>query len=379
MAKPLHRHQSSLEGFVNFSSSTPLQDTERLQARTLLYKIVQHYENQSNITTNSPYNRPKLLRLTFEYATTEESKDNVLRAFFNSIGLSMTGDVDLSCKKTEANVWFSIKGFADSLIDNFFLPLKASTRRAPQYSPAYHSAVKRSRTAEPSLTGTSGRLKTLRGDCLVRDRHRCVISGKFDQEQAVKRVHECGDNAVDDHGSLLFGETFDILEVAHILPHSLTQCNSDSELDKSRIAALEILNMFDNDVVPLIEGPEIDRPRNALTLTSSLHFFFSGFEIFFEPLKDMPNTYKIDTFLPYAALNNLLPKTRTLFVTEQRTIDPPSARPLAIHRAIAHILHLSAAGLYIRRILQDAEDQNVQADGSTALDKLVQLRMAGWV
>ncbi|KAG8416385.1 hypothetical protein J3458_006975 [Metarhizium acridum] len=131
MAKPLHRHQSSLEGFVNFSSSTPLQDTERLQARTLLYKIVQHYENQSNITTNSPYNRPKLLRLTFEYATTEESKDNVLRAFFNSIGLSMTGDVDLSCKKTEANVWFSIKGFADSLIDNFFLPRESSCLKIP--------------------------------------------------------------------------------------------------------------------------------------------------------------------------------------------------------------------------------------------------------
>lgn len=92
----------------------------------------------------------------------------------------------------------------------------------------------------------------------------------------------------------------------------------------------------------------------------------------------MANTYKIDTFLPYAALNKLLPQTRILFVTEQRTIDPPSPRLLAIHRA-AHILHLSAAGLYIERILQGAEDQNVQVDGSTALDKLVQLRMAGRV
>ncbi|OAA50504.1 hypothetical protein NOR_00954 [Metarhizium rileyi] len=379
MAKPLHRHQSSLGGFINFSSNTPLQDTQRLQAKTLFYKIVGYYENQPNITTNSPYDRPKLLRLTYEYAITEVSQDNILRSFFDSVGLSITGDVDLSCKEIEANVWSNLKGFADFLIDSFFLPLKASTRKTPQPSPAYHSAVQEWRTGEPSFIGTSGRLKTLRGDCLVRDRHRCVISGKFDQVQAVKRMRECGRDAVDDQDNLLLGETFEMLEVAHILPHLLTKCNSDSELDKSRIAALDILNMFDNNVVHLIEGAEIDRTRNAITLTPNLHWFFGAFEIFFEPVENMVNTYKIDTFLPYEALNNLLPQTRTLFVTEQRTIDPPSPRLLAIHRAIAHILHLSAAGLYIERILQDAEEQNVQVDGSTALDKLVQLRLSGWV
>ncbi|KHN98980.1 uncharacterized protein MAM_03442 [Metarhizium album ARSEF 1941] len=379
MAMPLLRHQSSLEGFINFSSSTPLQDIERLQAKTLFYKIVVYYENQTNITTNRPYNRPKLVRLTYEYAITEASRDNVLRSFFDSIGLSMSGDVDLSCKETEANVWYSLKGFADFLIDNFFLPLKASSRGTPQPSPTYRSAVQRTRTGERSYIGTSGRLKTLRGDCLVRDRHRCVISGNFDTTHAVKLMQECGGDAVDDQGSPLLGETFEALEVAHILPHSLTQRNPGSELDKSRIATLEILNMFDSDVAYLIEGPEIDRPRNALSLTHNLHLFFGEFKIFFEPVEDLANTYKIDTFLPYLILNGLLPKTRTLFITEQHTIDPPSPRLLAIHRAIAHILHLSAAGLYIERILQDAEDEIVRADGSTALDKLVQLRLAGWV
>lgn len=136
--------------------------------------------------------------------------------------------------------------------------------------------------------------------------------------------------------------------------------------------------MFDTDIAHLIEGPDIDRPRNALTLTNNLHLFFGDFQIYFEPVDDLPNTYKIDTFLPYAALNYLLPVTRSLFVTKERTIDPPSPRFLAVHRAIAHILHLSAAGRYIDKILEDREEQSIRVDGSTPLGQLVQLRMDGW-
>ena len=145
------------------------------------------------------------------------------------------------------------------------------------------------------------------------------------------------------------------------------------------MAALKILNMFDNDIGRLIEGPDIDRPYNALTLTVNLHIFFGEFQIYFESVDGEPNTYRIDTFLPPPILNNLLPVTRTLYLTEARAIEPPSPRLLAIHRAIAHILHLSAAGDYIDRILKDAEEQIIRADGSSALGLLVQLRMDGWL
>lgn len=136
--------------------------------------------------------------------------------------------------------------------------------------------------------------------------------------------------------------------------------------------------MFDNDIVHLIEGPEIDRPRNALTLTHSLHSFFGDFQIYFEPVVGESNTYPIDTFLPPALLNHALPVTRALFLTEARVIEPPSRRFLAVHRAIARILHLSAAGPYIDGILQDMEDQSIRVDGSTPLGRLIQLRIDGW-
>lgn len=73
-------------------------------------------------------------------------------------------------------------------------------------------------------------MSAFRGACLVRDRHRCVISRRFDQNEAFKRMSRCGDEARDDDGLPLVGEIFDALEVAHILPHSLTQVNANSQL-----------------------------------------------------------------------------------------------------------------------------------------------------
>lgn len=135
--------------------------------------------------------------------------------------------------------------------------------------------------------------------------------------------------------------------------------------------------MFDTDVVHLIEGPDIDRPRNAMTLTHNLHQDFGDFQIYFEP-EAQANTYRISSFLP-AAIHNFLPVTRELFLTEDRTIEPPSPRLLAIHRAIAHILHLSAAGGFIDDILTDLDQQAVRADGTTHLGELVNLKFNGWI
>jgi hypothetical protein len=72
----------------------------------------------------------------------------------------------------------------------------------------------------------------LRGECLKRDRHRCVISGRFDDAEALERVEREGDDeAKDDDGNKLKREagTFAPLEIAHILPHSLMNVSSGGE------------------------------------------------------------------------------------------------------------------------------------------------------
>ncbi|KAI5863961.1 hypothetical protein GGS23DRAFT_604889 [Durotheca rogersii] len=132
--------------------------------------------------------------------------------------------------------------------------------------------------------------------------------------------------------------------------------------------------MFDVGVAELIQGPEIDRPRNAMTLTNYQHQLFGDFQVYFEPVSGRYHTYTIKTLYPeYLVPRAVFPITRELYLTPERTIEPPSPRLLAIHRAIAHILHLSAAGDYIDKIYRDLEERGVQADGSTPLDRFVSL------
>lgn len=94
--------------------------------------------------------------------------------------------------------------------------------------------------------------------------------------------------------------------------------------------------MFDPGISYLIDGAEIDRPRNAITLTHFLHQLFGDFRIFFEAVSDQqPHTYQIGTFLPrYVVREPPLPITRTLYLAENRAIDPPLPRLLAVHYAI---------------------------------------------
>lgn len=398
---PHHRHQSSLEGVISFSSESPLGATERARARDKFYRIVNHFATDPGDSNNKrQYNRPLLVRFTYEYTRSEESKDIFLRAFFQALDLQIDSEDDIHLDKNDSeseHLQSGLTQFADYLFENFFLPCKidatspissfftnvvlvrASSGKTPQPSRRIYSAIQRAQGGGvQDFVGTPERVSALRDDCLLRDRYRCVISGRFDYEEAKKRMQRSGPKAVDDDGNLLLGESFESLEVAHIIPHALTKSENGSELHPSKKAALDVLNMFDSGVVHLIEGNDIDRPRNAISLSHTYHHAFGNFEIFFEPVPSQEHTYQIQTFLPRGFMPDL-PVRRTLFLTESRTIDPPLPRFLAIHRAIAYILHLSGAGAYIEKILENMKWKDTRADGSTELGHLVALRMGGWL
>ncbi|KAF4979686.1 hypothetical protein FZEAL_4145 [Fusarium zealandicum] len=344
-AIPLHRHQSSLEGIIDFSLRETLSKAHRVSALRRFYQVINYFDSNDNKRGPDQYDRVKLVRLTYEYSISQVSKDNVLIAAFDFLKLSISSEEDINFEDVTYRLEMQshLYEFADYLIDNFFLPLKASTKKTPQPTPSSHSAVAKTQRQGHVFSGTPERLASLRGACLIRDRHRCVISRKFDKAEALKRFQHDGSKAVDQDGVPLADpeQRFDYLEVAHVLPHSLTQLNSSKELDSSKVAALAILNMFDSGVAHLIEGVDIDR-----------------------------------TFLP-PGLAEDVPVTRALFLTEDKSIDPPSPRLLAVHRAIAHILHLSAAGDYIDDILRDVGEFGIRSDGSTDLSRLLKLRL-GW-
>lgn len=144
------------------------------------------------------------------------------------------------------------------------------------------------------------------------------------------------------------------------------------------MATLDILNILDNGVIHLIEGQDVDRPRNAMTLTPTLHDAFRRFRVYFEPVSGQDHTYRIQSFLHRLVIREL-PVIRTLHLAKNRTAEPPSPRLLALHSAIVRILHLTAAGDYIDRILTDLEWKDTRADGSTQLGHYVSLKLGGWL
>lgn len=387
MAALSHRYQSSLEGIIDLSEGAPIFENvqQRDQAICRFHRIVSHFENTEQQPGSSRsgdgYNRPALIRLTFKYARSSESQDKVLKAFFQSLALGMLDDnndgINLSDNHQVASLRTLVFEFANHLIYHFFLPLRASTGKTPRLIPTYHIAVQQVQTLEEQqrmqeFVGTPERLGALRSLCLTRDRHRCIITRAFDQDELAQRLRQSP--ARDDDGNVLHPrDGYSHLEVAYILPFGLTKAEGGSELSESKKATIAILNMFDVGVIHLIEGIDIDRPRNAITLSLEMHKFFGNFEIFFERVVDndtaAADAYQIQAFHPFLSAQLQFPLRRTLF--SHASIDPPLERLLELHFAIGHVLHLSGAGEYINAILRDMEDGMVREDGSTQLGALV--------
>ncbi|KAK4443399.1 hypothetical protein QBC34DRAFT_311100 [Podospora aff. communis PSN243] len=371
---PSRRHQSSLEGVIDFyAAEQPFSNAEeRDQAIRKFRRIVGYFEAlEPPVRSSARYNRPALVRLTFEYARSPASEDKFLNAFFRSLALGVLDEsVDLDDDDVVAEFRELLFGFADFLVNNFFLPIRTATNITPQPSPVYHARVQQVQRVQ-DVVGTPGRFSALRRTCLVRDRHRCVITRAFDVTEAKARWRQLP--AKDDDGNPLGGnDAYGYLEVAHIIPCALTK-EEGGELNKSRKAAIAILNMLDNGIIYLIEGSDNNRSSNAITLGREMHQCFGHFDIFFKRVADTPpNTYQIQTFLPFLA-EGRFPITRTLFA--HPSIDPPSERLLALHSAMSHILHLSGAGDYVQAMLNNMETGVVQSDGSTQLGVLVGLAL----
>ncbi|KAH6628175.1 hypothetical protein F5144DRAFT_298577 [Chaetomium tenue] len=373
---------------MNFPESGPIfNGQERAQAVDKFRRIITYFENTEQPASSQygrGYSRPALVRHTFEYARSPESQDKFLKAFFQSLALGMLDDnadgIDLRNDDEIASLRELLFSFADHLIYHFFLPFRASAGRTPQPTPTYHLAVQQVQTQEEQqrmqeLVGTPERLGALRGLCLTRDRHRCVITRAFDQEELLtERLRQ--PPARDDDGNVLNPQDdYSHLEVAHLIPFGLTKSEGGDKLSEPKKATMAILNMFDVGIIHLIEGKDIDGPRNAITLSLEMRRLFGKFDIFFERVAGAAaNTYQIQAFHPFLTAQLQFPVYRTLF--SHPYIDPPLARLLELHSAIGHILHLSDAGDYLNVILRDMEDgAMVREDGSTQLGALVNVAL----
>ncbi|CAG9986480.1 unnamed protein product [Clonostachys byssicola] len=156
-----------MDNHVTFKGSYPIADfsslegvepilgtDQRTDAKRRLYHIVEHFEAASSRRSNGDYSCPRLVHPIYDYALSEESRDNFLQAFSRAMALSIDGSEEDGVQGGDAE----------------------------------------------AVVGTTDRLAALRGACLIRDRHRCVISRKFDLGEADKRMERDGDDARDDDG-----------------------------------------------------------------------------------------------------------------------------------------------------------------------------------
>ncbi|OJD23150.1 hypothetical protein ACJ73_05502 [Blastomyces percursus] len=382
-----HRHEASLEGILDFSGPS-LSATEQAQAQAVINALLNHCEP---LQSSQPYKKVTLVRLTyaqcrsvdlflqqfFTYFDTYYSSGNTAiqpsfeRGLARCAGFSSQSP---AAQKQEAES--VMNSFAEYLFNNFFLPMKAAGSKTPQASAASLSVP-----AIDNVVGTPARLSVLRRDCLIRDHHRCVVTRQFDVTEAIKRGDRDSEPKDDDDRQLT--GPLAQLQVAHIIPHSIMSSKTvdgEPELSASKKTALSILNMFDPGVIHLLEGSNIDRPSNAISLAADLHTCFGLFKLTFEAVdSSTDHTYTINSSNAVVRSSYNLPVTRALLISPHHTIDPPSVKLLALHRAIARILELSAAGTYIDRIIRNMEEVWVRSDGSAELGRIVGLKLGGWL
>ncbi|KAL4747393.1 hypothetical protein BDW72DRAFT_206485 [Aspergillus terricola var. indicus] len=304
MALPLRdrRHRSFLEGVI-----------ERNLANRIFNEIMSQFEPSQ--PTDSGYFPVTLVRRM-------SVEQDLLDKDDGRIGLGQALSTlapfpNLPSEQKDA-IKKSLVAFAKYLVDNFFLPLKASAGRTPQPTPTLSWS-----TPTEVAIGTPQRIANLRKTCLIRDRHRCVITRRFDAQEAQTRYKKDGGKVKDDDDKSL-------------LPERDTMAYLEAELS-------------------------------------------GNFEIAFEPDGTQPHTYRVD-YVESERMGRVekLPVTVSLFLTPNRSIEPPSPQLLAIHRAIGRILHLSAAGEYINDYVRDLEEMKggeVMQNGSTRLDDYVWFRL----
>ncbi|OJD26452.1 hypothetical protein ACJ73_02167 [Blastomyces percursus] len=175
--------------------------------------------------------------------------------------------------------------------------------------------------------------------------------GQFNLHEAKVREQLHANPKDDDDQPLSFGRG-DVgeLEVAHIIPHSIMSTKFvDGELQLS------------------------ESKKTALSVLSLTQIYFEAMDSLNHP----QNTYTIQSSSQVLSQLYNLPVARTLLLSPNLTIDPPSAKLLAIHHAIAIIIALSAAGEHVDQILHDMEE--VRSDGSAEVRRIISLKIGGWL
>ncbi|KAI6033301.1 hypothetical protein EDC04DRAFT_3115023 [Pisolithus marmoratus] len=244
----------------------------------------------------------------------------------------------------------------------FFVQL-FKANKGPTPMPSVHS----SRRSFDNLADMVGSIlqeapkdhRTAKKHALARDGFRCAVTKAYDF-RSFRANKELERKVKHERARVL------VTHCAHILPES-TNANVARSPNKAKHAASvwAVLDRFGySSLREDLDGPNIHRLENVITMDPTLHFFFDMLEIWFTET-GRPNEYKLEGNHDYVI--SQYPTYVTFSTPDPQRLPLPSPTYLAIHAAFAKVAHLSGAGEYIDKILRRLEDALVLAeDGGSA-------------
>lgn len=250
-----------------------------------------------------------------------------------------------------------------SLVEGLLYRLKAHGK-TPSITPSPRTGYKESVEKMASQITESARRnsqKWLKKACLSRDGNRCVISGSFDYDTAVK-LGENHDDEIE-------------MELAHIIPFSVASYGTKEEHHTTSEIWANLVRYFPSLETRIgFTAESINDTRNAMTMDSILHKQFGNFRLALEPTSQ-ENVYHIQLYrLPSGVKKHLPSNDMVTFRSHDPRYELPSAVLLGIHATVARILHVTGKGEEAERILREKEDIGVLAsDGSTNVSTLLSL------
>lgn len=196
---------------------------------------------------------------------------------------------------------------------------------------------------------------------LVRDNFQCIVSGKYDYQSVMQN------NDLKAAASSFSSPGIGSTQCAHIIPSSTTKNILDSK-DKHEHAASfwTILGCFGYKGFPeKLTGKKIHSLDNVMTLGLDIHNWFDQLAMWFEAVEGSPNTYTIKAIEPLVLA--YCKDTKITLTSERSDLPLPNPDYLEIHAACCRVAHLSGAGEYMDKVLEDLEDTHVLSqDGSSA-------------
>ncbi|KIO21020.1 hypothetical protein M407DRAFT_219453 [Tulasnella calospora MUT 4182] len=166
-------------------------------------------------------------------------------------------------------------------------------------------------------------------------------------------------------------------QAAHIFPDSLNQDLAwpdglPGKKAENSATAWAVVERFGrvNVITESLNGPDIHRVENVLTMCSSAHELFDRLQLWFEAT-DAPNTYNMCSN-DEGNFNLVLPPIlrQVTLKSTNPSIPLPNSDYLRIHAACAKVAHLSGAAEYLETILNEWEERPVLASDGGSADML---------